>query len=156
MGNENQNDARLRELIKVSETPVELLARNPAWVFADRPPNPIDTVSLLVKQLLSLGCKGVEVHVSDAWFAVSSSTDWMRLGTNVSPVEQFISMIPITELGSNQLRVEVALSAFAEEVITYENGLMTEIKIDGAKVEVPEDVQQVKGTRVIAFRFPKD
>ena len=107
-----------------------------------------EAVAHIVQECLLGRAATVSVrHVSD-WWVVGADVDWLAQDGDVA----FRRIVSYPEAGSNSMRYEVALAAFAEDVLTAFDGAVTRIKGECRSFPFSTDDVRELGRRVVAFR----
>jgi hypothetical protein len=96
---------------------VETVSRHPQWYFRKGEFDLDELVAHLVEEATRAGARSVYVRRDGDWISVSADQDW--LGGDVAA---FFAPMSYPEGGPNSARVEVALTAFCDAVVTAEGG----------------------------------
>ncbi|HEY7116786.1 MAG TPA: hypothetical protein VH475_09380 [Tepidisphaeraceae bacterium] len=115
---------------------------------------PSDFATRLAGDALALGAtRTLAVHHHD-WWAVAADTDWLVAIPQVAPRELFQRIVPFPQAGANSMRSEVLIAAFADDVVTWTNGVLEVLKGRSEGLESPRMIPN-DGTwrRAVAFRF---
>lgn len=113
--------------------------------------DPTDLASRLAGDALTLGATRTLVIHQQTWFAVAADLDWLAGATIEEP---FRRVLPLTKAGINSFRSEILLTAFADDVVTWDGGPMVPIK------GTPTGLSPIRSSlsnsgwhRVVAFRL---
>jgi hypothetical protein len=103
---------------------VRTVRSHPEWFFRTAEFDTTELISLLVEEATRAGARHVEVRHEDEWFGVTADTDWLA-----GDLAAFFAPLSYPEGGRNSSRVEVALTAFCDGVVTGANGgVLHEVK----------------------------
>lgn len=111
--------------------------------------DPADMASRLAGDALTLGATRTLVIHQQTWFAVAADADWLDGSLDV-----FRRVAPFVKAGVNSFRSEILLSAFADDVVTWDGGPMAVIKGDSTGLSPIRSSLSGSGwQRVVAFRL---
>ncbi len=141
------------DLIRVHDDMATLYRRNPSWLFGGYAPNPWRLVEVLVSEALALGAPEVRVRTEGPWFAVGASLDWLEVGTEVPPHQQFHVALGLPEQGVNMHRAEFLVTLFAPDVVTV--SAKTAHAVQGSSPPPKWMLEEPFGSlaRIVAFRW---
>jgi hypothetical protein len=117
-------------------------------------PSPSDLASKIAADALILrASRTLAVH-ADPWWAVAADVDWLAAAP-VPVDELFRRIVPFPEAGVNSMRSEILLTAFADDVLTW-NGNDQPYRLKGVADDwhaIRNKLADATWKRVIAFRL---
>lgn len=143
----------IMELISVQDDMAMLYRRNPMWLFGPQAPNPERLVEVLVSEALALGAREIRVRIENLWFAVGASLDWLSVGTEVPPQQQFRIPLGLPEQGVNLLRAEFLVPLFAPDVVTVSAKVAHVVQGSWPTPAWLRDGPFASQERIVAFRW---
>ena len=101
---------------------IEFIKKSPSKFGFSSEPTSSELVGRVVSSAVALGERSVSVQIIDKWCFVCSEGDWIiRNHSNIIDKQDiFSTIIPLPELGEEQSRPEVFISAFAEHIFIRE------------------------------------
>jgi hypothetical protein len=139
--------------IQILDDPVAFVRRRPEWFVGSDEVRPGFLVTALARGALDLGCKQVEVHHIDDWWAVASDEDWLAYHNQLGVRETFNRILP-SPAGVNACRYEVVVRALAASVFTCRAGELVVLSGDEATIRgvlAQEPLCRLREKRVVAF-----
>jgi hypothetical protein len=96
----------------------EFVRQNPApFVGPTGTPDLRSLAGDLAVDAIVLGAQSVTIEIFKEWFVVVANDNWLTRNTNLSLVECFHRIQPLSELRANSNRTPVVITAFAENVL---------------------------------------
>jgi hypothetical protein len=107
--------------------------------------------SAIVADVLVEPGRGAAIQRVDRWWLVASDHDWV----GPSVIDYFHRVVPFPDAGPNSMRAEVLLTAFADDVVTFDAASHEVIKgmVDLAEPIFALRKRHPEWKRVIAFRL---
>jgi hypothetical protein len=132
---------------------VQTVRRHPEWYFRSGRFDSSEAISLLVEEATRAGATSVEVRRQVDWTSVSADVDWL-----LNDVAAFFAPVSYPEGGRNSARVEVALTAFCDAVVTATAAGVFEVSSAPEGSAVDRELLVVSGShgRTVAFLPPRE
>lgn len=106
----------------------------------------------LVGDALILTHGRVTAFQEKSWWIVACDVDWMSRVAGVTVEDLFSRIIPFPQAGANSMHSEVLLTAFADDVVTWNHRGRRIVKGD---VPAGDPIRiSPQWSRVVAFRMP--
>lgn len=127
---------------------VEAVRRHPEWFFADRKFDTTEAIALLVEEATRGGASAVDIRTDRGWVRVAADVDWLE-----GDAAAFFAPLSYRAGGRNSSRVEVALTAFCDAVVTATSQGVYQVK----SMEQAAGMEQLlTGGRTVAFLPPSE
>jgi hypothetical protein len=116
----------------------------------------------LMEEALALGAGRAQVIRDGTWYVVLADRDWLQVPSGappraLSPVDQFQMIVPLPEVREHWHRQEVALTVFADAVVTSDGRQTHLIRGDrNCPLLAREFAAEADWRRAVAFVWPKD
>lgn len=145
-----------RENLQVFDDPIATMRMRPEMYAGSRPWGPTFTAQL-VHDVLLLGAQPLRIDNIGDWWLVAADRDWLRSAEGVVSTEPFFRIWPNPPGGGvNGFRFEVALTAFADAVMTAGPDGMIWVTGDPERHPLPSsawlDPPNCGRGRAVAFR----
>jgi len=125
---------------------VETVKRHAEWFFAGKKFDTSEAISLLVQEATRGGAGAVKIDTERGWVSITADVDWLE-----GDVAAFFAPLSYLAGGRNSSRVEVALTAFCDAVVTATSKGVFEVKSGEHVTELHE--LSTEG-RTVAFLPP--
>lgn len=132
--------------------PLDAVSGHPRWYFSEGKFDVNELVARLVDEAMRAGAQCVQVRREGDWISVSADQDWLQ-----GDLTPFYAPVSYPEGGPNSSRVEVALTAFCDAVITddgrdhyFEVKSWSEGQAPITEALLPPDIR-----RMVAFLPPR-
>jgi len=112
--------AYARENIDVIDDAVALIRRRPRMYGGDAP-RAVRLAAKMTGDLLQLGARSVTAEALDAWWLITSQSDWLIID-GVYHSEYWHRIVAAPEIGLEAMRPEVLLTAFSNVLFTVSKG----------------------------------
>jgi hypothetical protein len=140
----------------IQDDAVALLLRRPD-MYLRRPENPpaADFALAVMSDIIALNALPAQVGRDDDWWVISAERDWLANSGFGEPTSLFFRICPFPARGQNNHRAEIALTAFADDVVTGGPEGVVWIKGNRAKRRLPRLITQrderFASGRILAF-----
>lgn len=101
--------------------PIDHIRRNVKMYLGRTEVVPEIIVSFIVNDAIVLGAKNVIVKNCSDWWLIASEMDWLRVGNDNPILQLFQKFVTLEGGGQNAVRREIILSAFANNIITWDD-----------------------------------
>ncbi|MEO7720268.1 MAG: hypothetical protein ABIY70_29095 [Capsulimonas sp.] len=139
------------------EEALEFIRSNPKMFVGDNPPTEALLTKYLLEGVLLLTENQVVTCRRDGWRIIAAEDDWLTLGRHQSERSVFLDVVQFPELGVNCCRPEVAMAAFAQDVVTASDEGWTNIQGAPMDAEMMARLRDElpRWRRLVAFRMSK-
>jgi hypothetical protein len=128
--------------------PKDVMRRLEGTIFWAHRFSPAEAVAHLVQECLLGGAAAVAVRHEADWWLVGADIDWLAGDADAA----FQRVVSYPEAGPNSMRYEIALTAFADDVLTALDGSI--VWVQGERESFPFSADDLRrlGRRVVVFR----
>lgn len=141
--------------LHILDQPLDYIRKHPDRFLRLAPVQAEELAQYMVKDAAILGVVPVTLDQINGWWIVTAGEDWITKENCYAVQDTFHRIVPFPQQGANCHRAEVLLTAFADDLVTWQSGKRLVINgcddpLDALEIAL---IERYGDQRIVAFRL---